>query len=93
MSYYETLLERKGLELPREITLVRSETPVLSIPTLRKPRRAKAFDPITGQRICCLCDLPKPPECYTTNKNNVDGKDARCKPCKSRIINQYNKSK
>lgn len=43
------------------------------------------FDPETGQRICCMCKTPKPASAYTKNRNKIDGRDARCRECKSRL--------
>lgn len=52
-----------------------------------------AFD-LSGWRICCTCKESKPPEDYTTNRNKLDGKDARCNRCKTRIARErYNSKK
>ncbi|MDI9934712.1 hypothetical protein QM806_04485 [Rhodococcus sp. IEGM 1351] len=129
MSYYEQLLEKKGITLKPEAVSARrdlmratassisrvkrsyrhwSAEPYVSreIPTVvdgkddgylamtdRRTHRASAFDDETGQRICCVCLVAKPPDQYTVNRQKIDGRDARCKPCKSRIITSYQNAK
>ena len=51
----------------------------------QKRRRTKVFDPATGRRICSECLLPKEPTAYSKNRNAVDGRDARCRECKSEL--------
>lgn len=48
------------------------------------------FDPETGQRICCTCKTPKLASAYTKNCNKIDGRDARCRECKSELAAQRN---
>lgn len=83
MSYYQSVLQGLGIKL--DDAALASRTNVLDS-SHRPHRRPSAFDPITGQRICSSCGQTKPPECFTTNRNKVDGRDARCKPCKSKAV-------
>lgn len=97
MSYYEQLLEKKGITLKPEAASARRQivTMTMHMPKVDVDVKSvrSAFDPVTGQRICCVCLVAKPPDQYTVNRQKVDGRDARCKPCKSRLITSYQNAK
>lgn len=56
------------------------------------PERYTAFDKF-GRRICCICKQAKAPNEYPPNKQKIDGRDARCKRCKSIQVMAYRKRK
>ena len=90
MTYYETLLKRHGMKLTDEQLSLRN---AWSISQNDRSHRLKAIvhkggNPRTafdrhGNRICCVCNVAKPAECYSKGKSKIDGKDARCKGCKA----------
>lgn len=98
MSYYESLLQKRGIKLTEEQVSIRNAWFVsqndksrrykhpVSLPLVRPAK--SAFDE-HGNRICCICDIPKPSECFGKGSSKIDGKDARCKPCKSRQVMEY----
>lgn len=94
MSYYEALLEKRGIVLD---IATRHARQALETEERKKIRRAvpmaakRSIDPITGYRICSSCHTPKPPEDYTTDRKHYDGCDARCKVCKRQLAAQYRK--
>lgn len=91
MTYYEQLLEKKGMKLTDEQVSLRNAWFVSQNDQTRRYKPARvhkggnpqsAFDR-SGNRICCVCKVPKPSECYSKGRSKIDGRDARCKSCKA----------
>ena len=94
MSYYEQLLEKKGIKLSSEQMRLRNAwAPPASVYMTNISKEIidstppSAFDK-NGMRICCICHKPKPAEHYHKNNSRIDGRDARCKLCRSRLHKQ-----
>lgn len=87
MSYYQQLLEQKGIRLKPEHKAAWNG--VLIRESSREPK-LPAFDE-DGRRVCCICREPKDADQFSIDKNRADGRDARCKVCKARIAKRYKK--
>ena len=79
MSYYQSILEKKGIQVLEKYKTDDRE---------RQKRSQSAFNE-QGMRVCCVCKEAKEPKDYTTNNNNIDGRDARCNRCKTRLAKRY----
>lgn len=95
-TYYEYVLRKKGLRLSHEQKVCRNDQKMPPefrwitprgemLDELKDDRKAFNED---GWRICASCKVAQPPESYHNNKNNIDGKDARCKICKSLLAKE-----
>lgn len=97
LTYYEQIAHKTGVTLnPMQRYARQAEgfdrsepRPILDGVTDDAENR-NPFDPETGQRICCTCKTPRPASAYTKNRNKIDGRDARCRECKSEHAAQRN---
>lgn len=88
MSYYKEMLKKQGITLKKEF----DRGLVIDRNSHKSRKKGSAFDPVTGMRICCICLTPKDADQYTTKRSAVDGKDARCNPCKVKMVYVYRHS-
>lgn len=97
LTYYEQIVVKTGVTLnpmqryARQAEgFDRSELRTITDDVADDAGSRSPFDPSTGQRICCTCKTPKPASAYTKNRNKIDGRDSRCRECKSALAAQRN---
>lgn len=86
MSYYEDLLRKRGMKLTDEQVSIRN---AWFVSQHDKTRRLKPItitpdlsDPTL--KLCSHCEDIKPMGEFHKDKSKKDGRDVRCKACKSR---------